>query len=296
MEKSQKNLNILDAEGNTNLPRFRSRKFFITYNNYTESHYLNLLNYCKSKDVVRYCICKEFAPTTGTPHLHIFLEYKNQKYVTEICKKCPELAFCTDYQAAKGTLEDQVRYCSKEGIEFNTNIDNVIPLELDIITELYPWQQNFKDILMQKPDKRTVYWIYDPVGKNGKTEFLKYMVYHFKAIFTCGGKRNDIINLIYNNKKYMLCSNSRVVLWNLPRDINNEFISYEAIEMIKDGLISNNKFECGSFICNSPHIIVMGNTLPLFRKLTKDRWVVYTINQNKELVDYIEEDLFDGED
>jgi hypothetical protein len=41
-----------------------------------------------------------------------------------------------------------------------------------------------ENILLDKPDDRTIYWIYDPNGCCGKSEFLKYMVVKHKTIFT----------------------------------------------------------------------------------------------------------------
>lgn len=72
-----------------------------------------------------------------------------------------------------------------------------------------------------------------------------------------------------------------IIIWNLPRTICSSYISYQAIESIKDGLICNNKFECGSFICNSPHVVIFANCLPEFDKLSIDRWNIYKVNNNK---------------
>ena len=62
----------------------------------------------------------------------------------------------------------------------------------------------------------------------------------------------------------------------LPISIKN--ISYEAIEHIKDGIICNNKFKCGSFIMNSPNVLIMCNQIPNISKLPKDRLSVYTLD------------------
>jgi len=137
---------------------------------------------------------------------------------------------------------------------------------------------------MVKPDDRSIIWIYDEIGNIGKTAFLKYMVHNFGCIFTTGGKNADVINLIFNNKDYMKSSEA-IVLWNLPRTICSTYISYQAIESIKDGLICNNKFECGSFCCNAPHIVIFANCLPEFKNLSIDRWKVYNIINN-ELKEY----------
>lgn len=286
-KKSQKSQAL---SGNISPESVRSRKFVFTLNNYKSDDIRHIITILDEKDC-KYIFGEEVAPTTGTKHLQGYIEFKNQKKYSEIinyCIKtsCPEVKAPTPFKTAylktaKGTLEQNYNYCTKEGT-FHTNIE--LKPKLDILQEcdFYPWQKEMKELLSGKPDKRTVYWINDPEGCNGKTQFLKHMVYFHEALFTCGGKRNDIINLVFNNKEIMTGKRA-MLIWNLPRDIKSEFISYEAIEMVKDGLISNNKFECGSFICNAPHLLIMGNCLPLFHKLTSDRWVVFTI-KDKNLI------------
>ena len=53
-----------------------------------------------------------------------------------------------------------------------------------------------------------------------------------------------------------------------------DYVSYAAIEEVKDGMFYNGKYESSMVIYNPPHIICMANFPPDLDKLSKDRWVV----------------------
>jgi len=80
-----------------------------------------------------------------------------------------------------------------------------------------------------------------------------------KIIFTDGGKKSDIINLMFKKQKYLKQTEPAIIIWNLHRDIDKKFISYHAMESIKNGIINNNKYKCGSFIINPPNLMIMCN-------------------------------------
>lgn len=51
-----------------------------------------------------------------------------------------------------------------------------------------------------------------------------------------------------------------------------EYISYEALEAVKNGIFYNNKYESGMVVYNTPHVIVLSNFRPDLSKLSADRW------------------------
>lgn len=270
------------AGGNTASPAcFR---YCFTLNNYSNVEIENVLKFCK-ENCKSWIFGKEIGENQ-TPHLQGFFKLKKKMRITEF-KTIPGI-LRAHFEKCKGTDQENITYCSKDGDYFKSD-DIKVKSKLIIIKDLRPWQEQLKTMLMGKPDDRTIIWIYDLVGNSGKTCFLKYMVHTYGCIFTTGGKNADIINLIFNEKDYMLSDNA-IVMWNLPRTISKEYISYQAIESIKDGLICNNKFECGSFCCNSPHVVIFTNIYPKVESLSKDRWKIFSI-ENNELIK-IEDDLF----
>lgn len=68
------------------------------------------------------------------------------------------------------------------------------------------------------------------------------------------------------------------------------FISYEAIESVKDGIFFSAKYESGMCLFNSPHVLVFANFMPDITKLSKDRWQVFEIVDNTlKLRDLVQE-------
>lgn len=85
----------------------RQRRFCFTLNNYTEEDITRLRNWKTSS---KYMILGyEVAPTTGTPHIQGYVNFKNAKTFSSIKKSFPKIHL----EPAKGTDEDNQKYCSK---------------------------------------------------------------------------------------------------------------------------------------------------------------------------------------
>ena len=93
----------------------RSRGWILIWNNYTESDYLEVLNYLKT--MTQYILGKEIAPTTGTPHLQGFFYNENAIYLSALNNRFPKAVWLK----AKGNEQHNLKYCSKEG-HYETNI------------------------------------------------------------------------------------------------------------------------------------------------------------------------------
>ena len=227
---------------------------------------------------------EEIGEISKIRHLQGNVEFKKAYRITEL----KNIIYQAHWEATRNA-DAAFSYCEKEETCCGNKWSYGFPEEIEIIADkdLRPFQKELLDICLSKSDKRKIYWIYDKYGNAGKTQFLKYMFVKYGAIFSYGGKKADIINLVFNNKKYLLESKNKIMFYNFARDIDNKCISYESMEQIKDGAISNTKFECGCFVCNAPHIIVFANCTPCLAKLTADKWIIKTIDPiNYELKDY----------
>jgi len=147
-----------------------------------------------------------------------------------------------------------------------------------------PFQNTLKEILTGPVNDNKIIWVYDQIGQLGKTDFVRYAFSELGIPFSYGGKNADVINLAFNNKKYLLSKDNPGFIFNLSRDVDK--ISYNALEQLSDGCCSNTKFECGCFIFNKPHILVLCNCLPELHRMTKSRWILKTINSDFEMTDY----------
>lgn len=247
------------------LKKIQSRKWFITFWEMTTK----LQEFIEKQK--QWVWAKEVCPTTKKVHYHAYIECKTPtKFITlqNMCdKKC-------DLQKAKGKAIEAFNYIVKDGT-YKTNMKYKRQKPLKIITELYDWQKEIISIIEQEADDRTVHWYYSKEGSKGKTQMAKYLAVHHDALII-GGRATDIANGLKNyheaNKTY-----PEVVLMNLARDVKN--LSYKGMEMIKDGLVVNTKYECSQHIFNSPHLIVFANMEPEYKKLSKDRWHVVNLDK-----------------
>jgi hypothetical protein len=93
-------------------PKKGSRRFFCTLNNWDEEEYRLIFDFLEERS--EYAIIgKELAPTTGTPHLHIYLRVKNAMTFNVLRKK-PGFARC-DIRRCKGTEPQNRTYVAKDG-------------------------------------------------------------------------------------------------------------------------------------------------------------------------------------
>ncbi|AXQ66426.1 MAG: putative viral replication protein [Cressdnaviricota sp.] len=165
-------------------------------------------------------------------------------------------------------VKDCYLYCCKE----ETRTGDVFAYNYEIpyrfrLKELYSWQHDIIRLISKPADDRSVNWYWSERGNVGKSSFVKHLVMNFNAILLTKGKYNDICNLIF--KANMTCKN--IVIFDLPRN-NGNSISYDAIESIKNGMITNMKYETG-FVCfPPPHVLVFANDMPEMDKLSLDRW------------------------
>nr|WAE42585.1 MAG: replication associated protein [Cressdnaviricota sp.] len=131
---------------------------------------------------------------------------------------------------------------------------------------LTQWQRALIDVIEAEPDTRAIHWIVDPVGGAGKTTFCKFVIANFDAVLFNGGKKNDIL---------FGYAGQRIVLFNFVRSME-EFVPWEAIESIKDGIYFSSKYESEMRHYKTPIVVCFSNFDPDRSKLSADRWnVIY---------------------
>lgn len=235
-----------------------ARKWCFTLNNWTKEE-LALLVAKFQFQQDKYIIGQEKGEE-GTPHLQGYVHFK---------VKCRPLSLGLTkrihWEKCKGSELQNIEYCSKDG-KYDTNFPFVPePLKILKDDELYKWQKDIVDIVKEKPDDRTIHWFWEPDGNVGKTTFAKYLVAKYGAVCVAG-KGNDILYVAAEN-------NSKLYIFDLVRS-KEQYISYEAMEQIKNGLFMSGKYEGKMIARNSPHIICFANFEPAKEKLSKDRWYI----------------------
>jgi len=155
--------------------------------------------------------------------------------------------------------------------------------DLPLYKNFYPFQFQLRKHLKVEPDDRTLMWVFDPEGSNGKTKFAKYMYFHHKVPFMRYGKTGDILNLAskFPGERAYIFDLSRAK----PADFSNAD-TYSAMESIKDGYYINTKYDTKMICCRCPHVLVLANRLPDQTQCSRDRWLIVTINEDRKLVRY----------
>lgn len=241
----------------------KRKNHFFTMNNYTEADVFMLLEYF-SKHAIRYAFQEEIAPTTGTPHLQGMVMFDKETRSTSFDKLSKGHYEPLKDLSGKYQLKEESR--KPEGKQWQYGI----PKPIKIISQLYEWQLDIEKIFFTEPDERSIYWFWESTGNIGKSAFVKYMVVKYKCLFCDGGKKSDLINLIFNNDMDT-CS---CIIWDLPRSTKGN-ISYATLECVKNGMICNTKYETGTKCFNPPHVFVFANYPPESpEELSSDRWII----------------------
>lgn len=144
------------------------------------------------------------------------------------------------------------------------------------------WQSVLYNIINSKSDRRKVYWIVDPIGGQGKTDFCTY-VDTIKKKDECltiasSGSLRDIADVIRNwmdRGAY-----PKIILIDLPRTFNDDKHNsiYTIIESIKNGRITCTKYKGDTIQFYPPHVMVFSNWFPDISFLSKDRWEILKLN------------------
>lgn len=258
--------------------------WFFTWNNYPENYNKLLLDAFEFKNGVRLAKKYVWQPEIGkegTKHIQGCVSlYKKMRW--------------TEFGLPKEIHWERVRnwndcaaYCSK--FETRDGTTTIYPpiitkTPLKIIENLYPWQQKIVDNITQPADNRSVNWIYDPDGNKGKTAICKYLYAKYKAIPITSNNENDIFYILAKLQQTGTdLNNNLILLFNFTKTKHS--INYNLLEQLKDGLGTSGKYESTICCFNSPHVWVFSNNVPCRSNMTEDRWRIWEINSDNDLIE-----------
>lgn len=233
--------------------------------------------------VNKFVFGREMCPETKKEHWQGYIEFHIRKEFEWVVKN---IGMGVHLEERKGTPLQNYYYCSKDNCEVNIFGDFEIPFVENptIINDLKDWQKMLLNIMSVEPDDRSVLWIYDKDGKNGKTAFGKYCQQHKLANYLKGGKEGDMAYKLINKK---VCRD--VIIDYVKNKDNPNLVCYNFIENLKDGIIDSNKYESGWKFITTPHVVVFSNVLPNLSKMSADRWKLFTLS-NSILSEYMQEE------
>lgn len=275
--------------------RYDYQYWTITINNYTKDQ-LQLLP--TLPELIKYCYQEEIGEN-GTKHIQGILCFKNRISLKTLKHRSSNIIHA---EAVKSWIEC-LAYCHKLDTRNGKVITN-IPEVLARLTEqnyyyidprleyldpkdFYPWQKKLYDMICVKPHPREIYWINDPTGNVGKSEWLRTLrITDKNRIISCnGGSESNIINLINNKVEdgFDLLIKNLTFIIDIPRSKkigDNVCVSYTLLENLKNGYCVNTKYKAKEFEFNRPHIIVLANWPPKYEEMSEDKLIEFKIINN----------------
>lgn len=258
-----------------------SRRWIFTWNNYPsdwESYFV--VNQAPEGKLVGWMGEKEIAPTTGTPHIQGWIDFgEGNKYRPSSLKLPKQIS----WRSMRGTPEQNYAYCSKEDADFTAwgSAKRAKPFSVTIDFSISPWMSRLYDILCTEPNDRDVWWLWEPIGKAGKTRFQKWYDFAHKGdVLVLDGKAHDMKCAIVKFKE-RIGAVPRVILCNVPRSRQCEHISWAGIEQVKDMLFFSGKYESGMINDKHPHVVFFANWAPEEEQLSGDRWHIVRLPDGK---------------
>ncbi len=240
-----------------------SKKWVFTLNNWTEKEYSSIV--LKLKEKTTYYVVGKEKGEEGTPHLQGYFELKTKGRPIGIFKN--ERIW---FQKAKGSREDNKEYCEKDG----NSISSVEKVEVISRNDFYKWEEDLMKKLEEPHKDREINWYVDEKGGCGKSTFTKYLVVKHKAILLSGkgaDMKHGIVKYMENNTA------PKIVIIDLPRTFDTQYLSYTGIEEIENGCFFSGKYEGGMVVFNRPHIVIFSNEEPDTHKLSMDKWNIISL-------------------
>lgn len=263
--------------GNTKPIRIRCRRWCYTWNEYPEDYDTMTRTFFDWREA-KYCWGLETAPTTGTKHIQGYVEFKNPVALTTLKK----LDNTIHWEKAKADRKTNIKYCLKDGEStVSTFPEDMRGRMLSNYNDIewHPWQQEVLSLAEQPPDGRKIHWFWEPIGNVGKTFIIKYLYLKFNCI-VCNGKQADVFNQVRLWMEQNEEQSPNLVVCDIPRSAE-DYVSYSALEALKNGFFYSGKYEGGVCCFDIPTVIVMANFKPDYEQLSRDRWDVHRIDMNE---------------
>lgn len=266
-----------------------SRNWCFTWNNYDDGT-LEHLEHRLLEEAEKFVMGKEVGES-GTPHIQGWIKFKVRKRPIEWAK-IPGI----HWERQRGSDWQAYSYCTKDGNYIDHNCEDLGKQGLEKVKdplegrEYYEWQDEVMSLLEEEPDDRTIHWYWEPTGRAGKTSLAKHICLKYsKHAVYCNGKSADIKCMIAKRRDVGM--DTKIVIFGFPRSKEN-YVSYEAMEDVKDGIFFNGKYESSMVVMNNPHVLVFANFEPDYNALSGDRWVVTKIPL--EVTEMVDPDTYES--
>ena len=137
----------------------------------------------------------------------------------------------------------------------------------------FPWQKVLKHHLQNdEPDPRQIVFCVDTVGNMGKSWFCLRMLTELSP------RVQYITPSKVENMSYAMAEDDiDIMLVDCPRS-RQELFQYDFVEYVKNGVVFSTKYESRLKFYKPCHVVVMMNQYPDYDKLSRDRFLVITLD------------------
>ncbi len=275
--------------GNTKQPPKRqisaARHWEFTLNNYSNSD-ISAIEQLDSS-IVPIIVGQSEVGDSGTPHLQVTFSYgKNQKG-----RPLNMLIRAFGHNRASirkvRNVKNTRNYCHKDDTHDNIwryarGWSKPVPLATITYDILDEYQKSIADFFKKPADprfSRDIYWFYEREGNMGKT-ILSTFFYDQRDACLVGGKASDCFLGVSKYLETHDGQGPQIVIIDIPRS-SHKYVSYTAIEKIKDGLLFSGKYESKPCRFNRCHVICFGNEEPNYSEMSEDRWKIIEFKKDK---------------
>jgi hypothetical protein len=145
----------------------------------------------------------------------------------------------------------------------------------------HPWQAELMAWIKEKPDDRSVVWIYNQAGNVGKSKLCKYLAWKGLAKLITGGSAQQLKSAIFT------AGAKRCYTVDIPRTRGKEERMEDilsVLEALKNGFVQDHMYgKDNELFMEPPHVMCFSNAPPPYQKLSVDRWKMFTITEEMEL-------------
>lgn len=160
----------------------------------------------------------------------------------------------------------------------------------------WPWQSEVIDSIDER-DRRIIHLVVDPRGNNGKTHLAMHLEQSQQAVvLPTLQDAKEICECVCDELMSAEERDPKCVLMDLPRAMSKKALSgiFTAIENIKNGKVVDRRYSYRKWFFRPPQVWVFSNRMPNMAYMSADRWRVWTIDSDHNLVPYeVDEDAFD---
>jgi hypothetical protein len=235
----------------------------------------------------------EKAPTTGRNHYQGRFELQSKRIgKRELLDTLKEMYPKEGWTVSpEWQTKESIDYCKKGG-EFWYLGDSAPYTLPDLDITLYPWQETMISIAKTKfhqETERLVWYLQDTDGGIGKSKFTKWLCVketELNGYLLPDGSIKQMMASVCSRVNKMK-KPPAVVIYDKTRTVDsdlNEGATWQAIERIKTGYISDPMFGSGDTASWSPPaVFVFSNFDPNPEKLSLDRWVFVGVDKKNQL-------------